>query len=195
MWEKWFILSVVACFTFGSVPVWADATTGSEDAFASGGAIVANDADSALDQELLWLQAELTATVEAYTNLATKTKLSADQVPGMVSVLRGKDLEAHGVRRVIDALALLPGMNNSFHNPVVRGIQEWGSGMIKILINDMPYNDSVMANGTPPYALPIEVIDRIEVIRGPGSAVYGEYAYSPIWPGFSTAHLFRDVFQ
>ncbi len=65
MWEKWFILSVVACFTFGSVPVWADATTGSEDAFASGGAIVANDADSALDQELLWLQAELTATVRS----------------------------------------------------------------------------------------------------------------------------------
>ena len=176
MRKKWLVLPIISGFACGSVLAWADATLGSEESGIADKSITANDTNFALDQELLWLQSELTDTVEAYTDLATKTKLSADQVPGMVSVLRGKDLEARGVRTVVEALKLFPGMNSAFSNPTVRGIEGSSSGKIKILVNGLPFNSTITANPTPPFALPVEMIERIEMIRGPGSAVYGEFA-------------------
>ena len=129
-----------------------------------------------IDQEINWLQAELTATVEASTYIATKTLLGQDSVPGQVSVLRGKDLEARGIHTVVEALSLFPGTSTSFNDPTVRGIEGSTSGKLKILVNGIPFNTSITGKGTPSFSIPIELVEKIEMIRGPGSAVYGEYA-------------------
>ena len=123
---------------------------------------------------------DLIAVMEQTTEIATTTKLNADFVPGMVTVLDGNDLESRGIHRVIDALSLVPGLDKSFSDPVVRGISKWGSGKVKILIDGVNFSESTMASANPPYLLPIAMVDRIEIIRGPGSAVYGEYAYTGV---------------
>ncbi|MEO5334891.1 MAG: TonB-dependent receptor [Magnetococcus sp. YQC-5] len=175
MKKKFLAFQIIANCTCGTLPALADTKVNLNESV-SNNKTSKNDAELAMAQELRWVQAELTATLEAYTDLATKTTLNADQVPGMVTVLRGKDLEAQGIRTVLDALTLIPGMSASFHNPTVRGIEGTTSGKIKYLVNDMPFNATLTARNTPPYALPIEMIDRIEMIRGPGSALYGEFA-------------------
>src|SRR5688572_6072838 len=76
--------------------------------------------DAALQQELLQV-------LQEETEIATRTKLNADYVPGIVSVLHGEELEKLGMRTVWEAMSLVPGVEstiNNFGNPLaaVRGI-------------------------------------------------------------------------
>lgn len=124
---------------------------------------------------------DLIKVLDAETELATRTKMNVDFVPGMVSVLHGKDMLARGMRTVYEALALIPGIELSKTQDgqlqvIVRGVgKTFSSGKVKILLNGIPSNATLNAS-TVPLILPLELVSRIEVIRGPGSVIYGEYA-------------------
>jgi len=119
------------------------------------------------------------------TEIATKTKMNIDFVPGMVTVLHGKDLLAKGVRTVSEALRLVPGVDIIIAGDgqvqfIFRGIGKvFGSGKVKVLINGIPFNNTLTAQTTL-NAIPVEQVERIEIIRGPGSAVYGEFAFAGV---------------
>ena len=124
---------------------------------------------------------ELIQLLDQESELATKTKMNIDFVPGIMSVLHGKDLLARGVQNVYEALGLIPGVELSRTNDgqsqiLVRGIgKSFFSSKVKFLLNNTSFNATLGA-ATSLLILPIEQVERIEVIRGPGSAVYGEYA-------------------
>ena len=122
----------------------------------------------------------LLKVMEETTEIATKTKLNSDFVPGMVTVLNSDQLESLGVSSVLEALNLLPGVTTMFYKPVFHGVQQWGSGKIKILLNGVSVNHTLTAIPNPPFAIPIEMVERIEVIQGPGASLYGEYAYGGV---------------
>ncbi|MBF0463247.1 MAG: TonB-dependent receptor [Magnetococcales bacterium] len=123
---------------------------------------------------------DLLAIMVESTEIATKTRLNADFVPGMVTVLKGDDLKSRGIRTVDEALNLVPGVSYSNSGVLnVRGTMSQTSGKVKLLLNGASINDSISALGVG-YNIPIEMVDRIEVIRGPGSAVYGEYAFGGV---------------
>ncbi|OQY58425.1 MAG: hypothetical protein B6245_11935 [Desulfobacteraceae bacterium 4572_88] len=138
--------------------------------------------DAALDAELEWIRAETVVM----TKIATKTAMDADLVPGMVTVLRGGALEEQGIRTVHDALSLVPGVSthiNVMGNEIVsvRGLGgSLFSGNLKLMLDGVALNDSLTAGGYVIYQLPVEQIERIEIIRGPGSVIYGEYAYAGV---------------
>jgi iron complex outermembrane receptor protein len=134
------------------------------------------DLKSRLDDEFRWLREEAMVT----TQIATKTEMDADLVPGMVTVLKGKDLEDQGFRTVGEALVLVPGidLNSGMTGStvsVIRGITS--SVKIKMLLNGVPMNSAMEGSGIAVFYIPIEQVERIEVIRGPGSGLYGEWAY------------------
>ncbi len=123
------------------------------------------------------------------TELATKTRLTIDYVPGIIDVIRGESLAERGVRTVWDALAFVPGINpvmdNLGHRRVmVRGLGDIGdnrfSGYVKMMLNGVSMNDSAKASADPLFFIPIEQVDRIEVMRGPGSAIHGEHAVAGV---------------
>lgn len=124
--------------------------------------------------------------LDKHTAIATKTKMNADYIPGMVTVLHGKDLEARGKRNIMEALTLVPGLDitlsaNGTPALVSRGIgSPYISATSMILLNGTPLNTTLFGFGTGVCNMPIEQIDRIEVIRGPGAAVHGEFAYSGV---------------
>ncbi len=126
---------------------------------------------------------DLLALLDEQTALATKTRLNTDYVPGIMSVLHGADLERRGVRTVWEALALVPGIEramepNGRRRLLVRGVGNvWGSGNVKLLLNDVAMNTAERGLADPLLNIPIEQVERIEVVRGPGSAVHGEFAY------------------
>jgi len=145
---------------------------------ASGGG-TAPSGDSAQLQDLL-------ALLEQQTELATNSRMNADYIPGMATVLRGDDLRARGVRTVWEALALAPGLTQGMESTGERQILSRGvghgyaSGNIKFLLDDISLNSTLTAQANPLLQMPIEQVERIEVIRGPGSSLHGEYAYAGV---------------
>lgn len=117
------------------------------------------------------------------TAVATKTRMNGDYVPGIVTVLHGDEMAALGVRTVWDALSMVPGIEAvrdaaGVPSLVVRGIQfPFNSGNVKVLINSMPATRDNAGVNSIVLDLPIQLVERIEVIRGPGSVVYGDFAY------------------
>ncbi|NRB41514.1 MAG: TonB-dependent receptor [Pseudomonadales bacterium] len=140
--------------------------------------VYASDEDSEL--------AALMALLDAETELATKSKMNADYVPGMVTVLHGDKLKSMGIQTSGEALGLVPGIYVSPGNTgqvvsVVRGVGvTLGSSNLKIMLNGVAMNSAVTGAADSVLRLPIFQIERIEVIRGPGSSLYGEFAYSGV---------------
>lgn len=127
------------------------------------------------------LQALLTVLAEE-TDLATRTRENADYVPGIVSVLTAEEARALGARSALDAIALLPGIevNRDTDGAAtlrVRGIDAFfNSGNVKILVDGLDTSYSVAARNSATLLMPLQLVERVEVIRGPGSAVFGDYA-------------------
>jgi len=150
--------------------------------FAGGGVAAAEPASG---DDLEELQ-NLLAVLEQQTEIATKTRLNADYVPGLVTVLHAEDVEALGARTVWEALRLVPGLEPSTdqiggRQTLVRGIGgSFASGNMKILLNGRAMNSALSASANPVLNMPIEQVEHIEVVRGPGSAVHGEFAYAGV---------------
>ncbi|MEN8171213.1 MAG: TonB-dependent receptor [Pseudomonadota bacterium] len=129
---------------------------------------------------------QLMALLDEQTEIATKTKLNADYVPGLVTVLHGDDLANRGVRTVWEALALVPGIELSIEETgrkqiVVRGVgRTYASGNVKLLLNNVSMNSAQNGMADPVFNIPVQQVERIEVIRGPGSAIHGEYAFAGV---------------
>jgi len=124
--------------------------------------------------------------LEQQTTLATKTRLNADFVPGMLSVLDAGQMERRGFRNVWEALASLPGVLASIDETGMRSVSVRGignlfePGKVKLLLNGKALNATASATTGTVYDTPVEQVERIEFIRGPGSAVHGEFAYAGV---------------
>ena len=148
------------------------------------GATLAAAESPAVDEE-----AELAAlldTLDELTEIATRNRMNSDYVPGMVSVLRGERLEAQGIHTVWEALDTVTGLESVRNNfgeqlVLVRGVgHALHSGNLKVMLNSIPMNNDLDGQSQGVFAIPVSQVERIEVYRGPGSALYGEYAYAGV---------------
>ena len=104
-----------------------------------------------------------------------------DSLSGYQLVLKGEDLVASGVRTIADALQWVPGV---FLTDVSgNGTQYWGSmrGMpahnnryYLVLVDGIPRNNATDEFWW--FTVPIERVERIEIVKGPASALYGRTA-------------------
>src|SRR5687767_10276994 len=116
---------------------------------------------------------------------ATKTEIPISDAPSAVTVITAKQISESGARTVPDLLRLVGGVNVRW-NPMgptvgVRGFrQNPSSNRVLLLIDGTPMNsgDTGGLPLSPSFDFfPIQNIKRIEVVRGPGSSLYGENAY------------------
>jgi outer membrane receptor for ferrienterochelin and colicins len=116
---------------------------------------------------------------------ASKTRMRVDVAPAVVTVLPHALLVARGFRTVGEALASVPGLfvldNLVTYDVSVRGInlgtQSFSRGL-KFLVNGATVTYEALGGVfTGPEFIPIDVVDTIEVIRGPASALYGANAF------------------
>jgi iron complex outermembrane receptor protein len=127
---------------------------------------------------------KLMAILAEETAVATKTRMNGDFVPGIVTVLHGEELEALGFETAWEALSLVPGLQavrdaSGTPSLIVRGLDfPFNSGNVKVLVNGVPLSrESAGINGIA-LQVPVQQIERIEIIRGPGSVVYGDFAFN-----------------
>ena len=123
--------------------------------------------------------------LDSQVTSATKIAQSISEAPAIIAVITRKDLADRGYDSVAEALGALPGffVNSDYILPDVgiRGISgelRGGSRLIKVMLNGHPVSfRSETTNWLNGALVPIDAIDRIEVIRGPGSALYGANAF------------------
>jgi len=94
-----------------------------------------------------------------------------------VTVLTRADIEMLGARTLADLLRAVPGVDVSLDNdgtvrPSVRGLDQGAD--ILLMVDGLRVNDAV--SGAAYYDLPAAFIERVEVLRGPASAIYGSNA-------------------
>ena len=111
---------------------------------------------------------------------ASKTNLSSRETPSIVSVITREDIKNMGARDLMDILNQVPGMSFAGDVQNVVGIGSrgnWGhEGKVLLLIDGNEMNEILYATTQFGQHYNISNIDRIEIIRGPGSSIYGGYA-------------------
>lgn len=113
------------------------------------------------------------------SDFTTQTNINIDHQPSVLTVLYSDDLQAMGVRTLNEAFEFVPGietfMSSSGNNQVItRGASEPNS----FVYIKMKYFIDGVDLGYHYYAdFPIELIERIEVLRGGASAIYGQGAF------------------
>ncbi|HBE88269.1 MAG TPA: hypothetical protein DDW67_03920 [Elusimicrobia bacterium] len=121
-------------------------------------------------------RASLEEILNIRTGVASRMEFAAREAPGIITVITREELLNSGARNLIDALRPVPGLDfgvdvESLLGAGMRG--NWGhEGKILVLVDGQRYNEHFL--GTAQLErIPVEQVERIEIIRGPGSVVYG----------------------
>jgi outer membrane receptor for ferrienterochelin and colicins len=120
-------------------------------------------------------------------SIATGSTQPVTHAPAAASVITARDIKAMGAIDLDQALESVPGlhvsMSNVGMNPIYefRGIATKTNPEVLMLINGMPITSVYQGDrGIVWGGMPLENVARIEVIRGPGSALYGADAFSGV---------------
>ncbi|NIA02652.1 MAG: TonB-dependent receptor [Planctomycetia bacterium] len=136
------------------------------------------DAREYTTPELLEMDLKELANIEV--TVASIRPESIPETPAIVSSYSAKDLEKMGLRSLREFLSFVPGVfiqssNIPMDSIMVRGVSETFNQKILLLIDDVPYWGPSHSQ-IPLHGIPLEAIDHIEVIRGPGAVIYGTNA-------------------
>lgn len=129
---------------------------------------------------------DFSSLLDEMTQIATKTKLNIDYQPSVVSVLRADKLKKIGINTLHEALGLLPGLETSilhvgWKQVIIRGKYSPDTYVFdkyKLYIDGVDIGSDLYSTSYYYLDFPVELIDRIEVLRGSASAVYGPGAFS-----------------
>ncbi|HYW04957.1 MAG TPA: TonB-dependent receptor [Gammaproteobacteria bacterium] len=124
---------------------------------------------------------------QQFVSIATGTRQPISQAPAVASVITRQDILRTGATNLAEALEAVPGVHVSVSSagyiPIIqiRGITSEFNPRVLVLINGIPITNAFLGNrGQVWPGLPVHDIQRIEVIRGPGSALYGADAYAGV---------------
>src|SRR5438046_9844039 len=123
------------------------------------------------------------AEVESVVVSATRFDIPLDQSPASASVISSEELEQKQIQRVSDALREVPGLSvvqtgvpGRLTSVFTRGLR---SEHPQVLLDGTPINQGLQ--GAFNFAdFTTEDIDRIEVVRGPQSTIYGPRALAGV---------------
>jgi outer membrane cobalamin receptor len=145
------------------------------------GPAVSFGADATADLTQLDLQTLMNLPVYA----ASRFEQTESEAPSSVSIVTSDEIKRYGYRTIDDVLRSIRGFyvtdDRNYSHVGARGFNRPGDYNTRILflvdghrINDSVYDSALLGTAFPVH---IDLIDRIEVIRGPSSSLYGTNAF------------------
>jgi outer membrane receptor for ferrienterochelin and colicin len=115
----------------------------------------------------------------------TKSSLELRQAPGVVRVFTRTEIVRSGFTTLRDVLRQIPGIQvieyRTGHQTIwVRGVQSRYNNKVLLLIDGVPMHDSFYGHFDIDESLPLDDAERIEIISGPGSVLYGTNAFAGV---------------
>lgn len=125
--------------------------------------------------------------VADHVSIATGYNQSIQTAPAVTTVVTAQQIRDTGARDLIDVLTFVPGffVGRSAYSvePViaVRGFTSAFNQTVLILLDGIPQTEYVFGDRLALLGIvPLDVIDRVEIMRSPSSALYGADAYSAV---------------
>ena len=123
-----------------------------------------------------FISLSLEELISLETTIATATKHTTSKAPAVVTLITSEDIKATGATNLIDVLEGVPGIHVKFdyfgNRPLVsfRGNKP---NQTLLMVNGNSMKDLTWGFGFFWKGLSANIIERIEIIRGPGSALFG----------------------
>ncbi len=137
-------------------------------------------------EDLLDLPLEELVKIKVVT-IASGHRQTVQEAPAVTSVITAEEIESMGAQTLSQVLETVAGLHvarNAMSNYpiyVIRGIFTPVNAEVLFLVNGIPLKDLSYGNrGLGNWEWPLANIERIEVIRGPGSAIYGADAFAGV---------------
>ncbi|MDX2480569.1 MAG: TonB-dependent receptor [Desulfuromusa sp.] len=123
---------------------------------------------------------------EEFVSIATGSSKPIYKAPAVASVITANDIRKMGATTLDEVLEAVPGLHVGVSNQgrldsvySIRGIHTTFNPQVLILMNGIAF--PTISGGRPfDFKLPVSAIERVEIIRGPGSAIYGADAYAGV---------------
>lgn len=131
------------------------------------------------DLELFWDPAELIVS-------ATRTPKKLSRAPALATIVTAEQIRRMGAKNLLDVVRRYPGFGvslNNMGNQVidVRGLRSYHGEKVLIMIDGHRVNESHSGGTAWTFSdMTLDNVERIELIRGPGSALYGENAFAGV---------------
>ena len=120
-------------------------------------------------------------------SIATGFDQPIAKAPVVASIITAATIRAMGARDIDQILESVPGLHVSRnpigYNPIYsfRGVHTGFNPQVLMLINNIPITNLFHGDRNLVWGgMPVEAISRIEIIRGPGSALYGADAFAGV---------------
>ncbi len=155
-------------------PLWAQTTDNQDSMLISEEEISKNNETTDLE----WMQ------VDTYVTTASRKKERIQEAPANITVLTRAQIQELGATSLAEVLSFIPGITMieshfGYTDVVFRGIYQELNNKGLMLINGHPAWD-VIHGSYHLEQIPVDAIKQIEVIRGPGSVLYGTNAYAGV---------------
>lgn len=105
--------------------------------------------------------------------------------PTVATVITAEDIEAMGASTLNEVLETVPGLHVSPSGPTIftsiwsiRGMHTSTNPEVLMLLNGLPLTNTADGGRQKTTNMPVAMISRVEVVRGPGSAVHGADAFA-----------------
>lgn len=116
---------------------------------------------------------------------ASKYEQKVTDAPARISIITAKEIESYGYQTLADILRSVPGFYSSYDRNYsytgVRGFGIPGDYDTRILtlvdghrINENIYDSNIPERG---FVVDVDMIERVEIVRGPASSLYGSNAF------------------
>lgn len=165
--------SLPVLMTIVALPCWAQSEPLAPGAPAATEAVPVEPSLADAELDVLDLDDLLSLEVSVASLKATSVRES----PGIVTVITREEILVSGARDLIDVLRMVPGF---FFGTDVQGVVGMGvrgnwahEGKVLLIVDGQEMNELGYQTTQLGHHYPVETIDRIEIIRGPGSAIYG----------------------
>ncbi|NJD08670.1 MAG: TonB-dependent receptor [Methylococcaceae bacterium] len=124
------------------------------------------------------------ALMDVEVSSASRFPQKTTEAPASTTIITAADIQQYGYRTLADALRSVRGFFTSYdRNYEYLGVRGFGrsgdyNSRVLLLVDGYRINDPVFDTATigTEFPLDMDLVERIEIVRGPGSSIYGSNA-------------------